>query len=53
VLTHEASIGRLAEDEIHYLQAKGFTYDEAVSLLVRGFITTDTCRNKQGDTSNK
>jgi hypothetical protein len=44
VLTHEASIGRLAEDEINYLQAKGFTYDEAVSLLVRGFITTDIHR---------
>jgi Fe-S cluster assembly scaffold protein SufB len=44
VLTHEASIGKLAEDEINYLQAKGFTYDEAVSLLVRGFITTDIHR---------
>jgi Fe-S cluster assembly scaffold protein SufB len=44
VLTHEASIGRLAEDEINYLQAKGFTNDEAVSHLVRGFITTDVHR---------
>ncbi|MEZ0320094.1 MAG: SufD family Fe-S cluster assembly protein [Pyrobaculum sp.] len=41
VLTHEASIGKLAEEEINYLITKGFTYDEAVSLLVRGFITTD------------
>ncbi|MCU7786828.1 SufD family Fe-S cluster assembly protein [Pyrobaculum sp. 3827-6] len=40
-LTHEASIGRLAEEEINYLMAKGFTYEEAVSLLVRGFVTTD------------
>ncbi len=44
MLTHEASIGRLAEDEINYLQARGFIYDEAVSLLVRGFITTDVHR---------
>ena len=44
VLTHEASIGKLAEDEINYLQARGFTYDEAVSHLVRGFITTDIHR---------
>ncbi len=44
MLTHEASIGRLAEDEINYLQAKGFTYYEAVSLLVRGFITIDIHR---------
>jgi hypothetical protein len=41
VLTHETSIiGKLTEDEINYLQAKGFTYDHAVSHLVRGFITT-------------
>jgi Fe-S cluster assembly scaffold protein SufB len=44
VLTHEASIGKPTEDEINYLQAKGLTYDEAVSLLVRGFITTDVHR---------
>ena len=56
MLTHKASIGKLAEDEINHLQVRGFTYDQAVSLLVRGFITTmsiDTCRNKHGDTSNK
>ncbi|MEM0467864.1 MAG: SufD family Fe-S cluster assembly protein [Pyrobaculum sp.] len=41
VLTHEASIGKLAEDEINYLMAKGLTYQEAVSLLVRGFVSTD------------
>ena len=41
VLTHEASIGKLAEEEIYYLMAKGLTYEEAVSLLVRGFVTTD------------
>ncbi|ACB39886.1 SufD family Fe-S cluster assembly protein [Pyrobaculum neutrophilum] len=43
-LTHEASIGRLAEEEINYLMAKGFTYEEAVSILVRGFVTTDIHR---------
>ena len=44
MLTHEAFIGKPTEDEINYLQARGFTYDEAVSLLVRGFITTDVHR---------
>ena len=44
MLTHEASIGRLAEDEINYLQARGFTCGETVSLFVRGFITTDIHR---------
>lgn len=41
MLTHEASIGRLAEDEINYLMSKGFTRDEAVGILVRGFISID------------
>lgn len=41
ILTHEASIGRLAEDEINYLVTRGFTRDEAVGLLIRGFVTID------------
>lgn len=41
ILTHEASIGKLAEDEIYYLVSKGFTREEAVGILVRGFITID------------
>ncbi len=40
-LPHEVSIGKLAEEEVSYLKAKGFTYEEAVSLLVRGFVATD------------
>ncbi|MCI4435202.1 MAG: SufD family Fe-S cluster assembly protein, partial [Ignisphaera sp.] len=40
-LTHEAFIGRLAEDEINYLVSKGFTRDEAVSALVRGFASVE------------
>ncbi len=37
-LFHEASIGRLREDEIEYLMLKGFSYSEAVSMLIRGFV---------------
>ncbi|ACL11534.1 SufBD protein [Desulfurococcus amylolyticus 1221n] len=40
-LTHEASIGRLAEEEVNYLVSKGFKRDEAVSLLVKGFISVE------------
>ena len=36
-LTHEASIGRLSEEELLYLQSRGFSEDEALSLLIRGF----------------
>ena len=41
VLTHEASIGRLAEDEINYLVSRGFSRDEAVAILLRGFVSVE------------
>ena len=37
-LSHEAAVGRLNEDQIYYLMSKGFTEDEATSMLVRGFM---------------
>ncbi|MCS7113775.1 MAG: SufD family Fe-S cluster assembly protein, partial [Candidatus Bathyarchaeota archaeon] len=37
-LTHEAAVGRIAEEEILYLMAKGFTEEEARSIVVRGFL---------------
>ncbi len=41
ILTHEASIGRIAEDEINYLVSRGFTREEAVGIIIRGFISLD------------
>jgi len=40
-LFHEASIGKLREDEVEYLMLKGFRYEEAVSMLVRGFVDVE------------
>jgi Fe-S cluster assembly scaffold protein SufB len=40
-LTHEASIGRIAEDEINYLVSRGFTREEAIGIIIRGFISLD------------
>lgn len=37
-LTHEAAIGKLSEDIIFYLLTKGIGKDEAISMLVRGFL---------------
>ncbi len=37
-LTHEAAIGKISEEEIFYLQTRGFTGEEAVSLLIGGFL---------------
>ncbi|MEM2137207.1 MAG: SufD family Fe-S cluster assembly protein [Candidatus Methanomethylicia archaeon] len=41
-LSHEAAIGKISEDEIYYLMARGFSGEEAVSLIVRGFMSVDT-----------
>ncbi|RLG60463.1 SufD family Fe-S cluster assembly protein, partial [Candidatus Geothermarchaeota archaeon] len=40
-LTHEASIGRIAEEQILYLMSKGFNEDEAKEIIVRGFMKID------------
>ena len=37
-LTHEAALGRISREELEYLLSKGFTEDEATSLIVRGFL---------------
>ena len=37
-LTHEAAIGRIAEDQLFYLMARGISGEEAESLIVRGFL---------------
>ncbi len=37
-LTHEAAIGKISQEELEYLTSKGFSEDEAVALLVRGFL---------------
>ncbi len=40
-LSHEAAIGKIAEDEIFYLMSRGLSRDEAVSLIIRGFMDVD------------
>jgi Fe-S cluster assembly scaffold protein SufB len=40
-LTHEAAIGRIAEEELLYLVARGFTEEEARSIIVRGFLQVE------------
>ncbi|MEM4021584.1 MAG: SufD family Fe-S cluster assembly protein [Nitrososphaerota archaeon] len=37
-LTHEAAIGRISEDQLVYLMARGFSREEAESIIVRGFL---------------
>ena len=37
VVEHEASTSRLSEEQLFYLQSKGLSAEEAVSLIVNGF----------------
>ena len=37
-LSHEAAIGKIAEEEIFYLMSRGLSKDEATSAIVRGFM---------------
>lgn len=37
-LTHEAAVGRIAQEQVEYLMARGLSEDEAVGMIVRGFL---------------
>ena len=40
-LSHEAAVGKIADEEVEYLMARGISRDEAVSMIVRGFLRVD------------
>jgi len=40
-LSHEAAVGKIAEEEVEYLMARGLTRDEATASIVRGFLRVD------------
>ncbi len=37
-MSHEAAIGRIAQEEIEYLMARGLSEEDATSTIVRGFL---------------
>ncbi|MCR4399891.1 MAG: SufD family Fe-S cluster assembly protein [Syntrophomonadaceae bacterium] len=37
-LSHEAAVGKIAEEEIEYLMARGLSEEEATAVIVRGFL---------------
>lgn len=37
-LSHEAAVGKIAEEEIEYLMARGLSEEEATAMIVRGFL---------------
>lgn len=40
-LSHEAAVGKIAEQEVEYLMARGLSRSEAVAVIVRGFLSVD------------
>jgi hypothetical protein len=40
-MSHEAAVGKIAEEEIQYLMARGLSSDEATAAIVRGFLDVE------------
>ena len=40
-LSHEAAVGKIAEEEVEYLMARGLARNEATATIVRGFLRVD------------
>ncbi|MDI6639890.1 MAG: SufD family Fe-S cluster assembly protein, partial [Methanocellales archaeon] len=40
-LTHEAAVGKIAEEQLYYLMTRGLSEGDATSLIARGFLDTD------------
>lgn len=38
-MTHEAAVGKIAREQIEYLMSRGLDEDQAVSMIVRGFLS--------------
>ena len=37
-ITHEATVGKIGDEQIFYLMSRGFTEEEALTLIVNGFM---------------
>ena len=37
-ISHEATVGKIGEDQIFYLMSRGFSESDALSLIVGGFM---------------
>lgn len=40
-MSHEAAVGRIAEEEIQYLMSRGLSADEATAAIIRGFLSVE------------
>jgi Fe-S cluster assembly scaffold protein SufB len=37
-MTHEAAVGKIARDQVEYLMIRGLTEEEAIGMIIRGFL---------------
>ena len=40
-MSHEAAVGKIAQEEINYLMSRGLSSAEATATIVRGFLSVD------------
>ena len=38
LISHEASVGKINEDELFYLESRGISEDDAIAIIILGFI---------------
>jgi Fe-S cluster assembly scaffold protein SufB len=38
-ITHEASIGKISEEQLNYLRSRGLNEKEAIDLIISGFLS--------------
>jgi Fe-S cluster assembly protein SufB len=38
VISHEATIGRIGEEELFYLESRGISRNDAVRMIISGFV---------------
>ena len=41
-MTHEATVGKISQDQIFYLMSRGLTENEAQNLVIQGFLEVFT-----------
>ena len=40
-MTHEASVGKIEDDQLFYLESRGFTEEDAREMIIKGFLSPD------------
>jgi Fe-S cluster assembly scaffold protein SufB len=40
-MSHEAAVGKIAQEEVEYLLARGLSEQEATALIIKGFLSLD------------